>query len=203
MLSGSLDVVADPVEVAELVLHVVAVLMCDHVGLRERRRPDSEAGLELVEEAEVDVDELVARAVERADLRARQAAAGLHPVGEEDRVHERVAPAAPLEDAVPELLHAVDHGDDPAVLPPIRILAGTARLRDLARRVALADGLVVERGKLAQAPAAGEERDQQVDDDAGKAEAAAADREPATHAAAADVRHLAGVETRSSTKPHP
>ena len=66
----SLPVAADRVEHAELVLDVMAVLVRDHVRLRERRDPDAEPGLEVVEEAEVDVDELVGRAVERADLRA-------------------------------------------------------------------------------------------------------------------------------------
>jgi hypothetical protein len=47
---------------------VVAVLVCDHVRLHERRHVDTEARLQLVEEAEVDVDELVRRAVERTDL---------------------------------------------------------------------------------------------------------------------------------------
>ena len=68
--SRALGVAADPIEHARLVLHVVAVLVRDDVRLRERRAPRAEARLELVEEAEVDVDELVARAVERADLGA-------------------------------------------------------------------------------------------------------------------------------------
>ena len=95
---------------------MVAVLVRDHVGLRERRAAGAEARLELVEEVEVDVHLLVAGAVERPDLRAREAAAGLHLVGEEDRVGVRVLPAAPREDAVPELLDAVHDGDDAAVL---------------------------------------------------------------------------------------
>ena len=51
-----LPVAADVVEHAELVLHVVAVLVRDHVRLRERPAAGAEARLQLVEEAEVDVD---------------------------------------------------------------------------------------------------------------------------------------------------
>ena len=57
---GPLRVVADAVEHAELVLDVVAVLVGDDVGLDEGRVLGAELGLELVEEAEVDVDALVA-----------------------------------------------------------------------------------------------------------------------------------------------
>ena len=46
------------------------VLVRDHVGLGERARRSRRSGRELVEEVEVDVDVLVGRAVERADLRA-------------------------------------------------------------------------------------------------------------------------------------
>ena len=61
----------------------------------------------------------------------------------------------------------------------------------------------VERGELAEAPAAVEQRDQQVDDEAAEPEAAAADREPAAaDPPAADVRDLAGVEPRAAPEPH-
>ena len=60
----ALAVAADALEDAELVLHVVAVLVRDHVRLGERRLARAEARLELVEEAEVDIDELVGRTVE-------------------------------------------------------------------------------------------------------------------------------------------
>lgn len=63
-----LAVAADLVEDPELVLDVMAVLVCDHVGLDKRCTADTKAGLELVEESEVDVHELVARAIERTDL---------------------------------------------------------------------------------------------------------------------------------------
>src|SRR4029453_19385590 len=83
---GPLGVVADPAEDAEQVLDVVAVLMGEPVRLRERRPARAEPRLDLVEEAEVDVDELVPRAVEGPDLRSGEAAAGLDLVGEKDAV---------------------------------------------------------------------------------------------------------------------
>ena len=62
---------------------MVAVLVREHVGLRKRPALGAEPRLQLVEEAEIDVDLLVGRAVERADLRARVAAPRLHRVGVE------------------------------------------------------------------------------------------------------------------------
>ena len=80
-----------PLERAEQILDVVAVLVREHVGLGKRAALGAEPRLELVEEAEVDVDLLVGGAVERADLRARVAAARLHRVRVEDRLRGRVA----------------------------------------------------------------------------------------------------------------
>jgi hypothetical protein len=112
---------------------------------------------------------------------------------------------AALEDAVPELLHAVDDADDPAVLALVGVLTGTALLRDLGRRVPLADPGLVERGELtAQRAAAGKEREHEVDDEHGQPEAAAAHGEPAgpAHAPPADVSDLARVEPGTPSKPH-
>ena len=71
-----LPVVADLVENALEVLDVVAVLVGDHVGLRERSAARPELVAEVVEEPEVDVDVPVARAVEGPDVRVRRAAPG-------------------------------------------------------------------------------------------------------------------------------
>ena len=49
------------------VLDVMAVLVREHVGLGERAALGAELRLQLVEEAEVDVDVAVGRAVERPD----------------------------------------------------------------------------------------------------------------------------------------
>ena len=67
---------------AEQVLHVVADLVGDDVGLGEVAR-GAEARAQLVEEAEVDVDLLVARTVERAHRRLGEAA------GRIDRAREQ------------------------------------------------------------------------------------------------------------------
>ena len=80
-----------PAERAEKILHMVAVLVGNHVGLGERPALGPEARLQLSEEAEIDVDLLVGRAVERPHLRARGAAARLHRVREEDGLRGRVA----------------------------------------------------------------------------------------------------------------
>ena len=58
----------------ELVLDVVADLVRDHVGVGEIAA-GAELALHLLEEGKVDIDRLVDRAVERAHLRARAAAA--------------------------------------------------------------------------------------------------------------------------------
>ena len=63
---------------AQQVLHVVAVLVGEHVGVDEGAALGAELRLQLVEEAQVDVDELVARAVEGPRAAGRRAAAGLH-----------------------------------------------------------------------------------------------------------------------------
>ena len=79
-----------PLQGAEQVLDVVAVLVGDHVALGERPALGAEPRPQLVEEAEVEVDELVGRAVERARVAARGAAAALGRIGEEDRVDRLV-----------------------------------------------------------------------------------------------------------------
>ena len=182
----------------------MAVLVCDHVGLHERRAADTEAGLELVEETEVDVHELVSRTVERADLRVGRPARGVHLAGEEDRVDVLVLPVAALEDAVPELLDAVDDRDDAAVLPHVRILSRLAGGVDLTRGVTLPHLLVVERCEWANAAAAvRKHRDQDVDDQPDEAEPTAADGDAAcAEAAPAGVGDLAGIERSVTSKAH-
>src|SRR3954447_7333895 len=69
----------------ELLLDVVAELVRDHVGLGEVAG-GLEASVELVEEAEVDVDPLIEWAVERPGLRAGRATAGVGLPTEEDQL---------------------------------------------------------------------------------------------------------------------
>jgi hypothetical protein len=67
-------------EVAHEVLDVVPVLVGEHVRPGERRVLRAEPVLELLEEAEVEIDVLVDRAVERAGLPSGLATAGRHAV---------------------------------------------------------------------------------------------------------------------------
>ncbi len=76
---------------ARQVLDVVAVLVREDVRLGERPAACAELRLQLVEEAEVDVDVAIARAVERAGRRRRRAAARLDPAVEEARSRRLVA----------------------------------------------------------------------------------------------------------------
>jgi hypothetical protein len=68
----------------------MTVLVRDHVRLGERAALGAEAIVQLLVEAEIDVDELVDRAVERADIRRRIAATCVVEPGEEDRLRLRV-----------------------------------------------------------------------------------------------------------------
>src|SRR4029079_6466946 len=97
-------------ERAQQVLHVVAVLVREHVRLGERPASRPESRLELVEEAEVDVDVLVYPAVKGTDVGRRLAAAGARRAGEEDRCRGNVLTAG--EGARPVRLDAVDVADD-------------------------------------------------------------------------------------------
>ena len=146
---------------------------------------------------------MVARAVERADLGACEPARGLHLVGEEDRVDVGVLLPTPLEDAVPERLNVVDHGDDAAVLALVGVLAGLALFGDLARRVALADLLALQGPELAQPIAAPQERDEEEHDDPDQTEATAPGGQATwPRPAAANVGYLAGIETSPAAKTH-
>jgi hypothetical protein len=94
---------------AEQVLHVMADLVRDHVGLREVARR-AEAPLELVVEAQVDVDPLVGRTVERTDGRGVRAARGLYGAGEQREPRLRVlAPELGAEHVAPHRLGAEEH----------------------------------------------------------------------------------------------
>src|SRR3954447_16718809 len=108
----------DPLVGAEQVLHVVAVLVGQHVGVDERATFGAEPGLQVVEEAQVDVDQLVARAVEGPRAAGRATAGGLHGAGEEHRVGGLVGGAQRL---APVVLDRVDVGDDRALDGVVRV----------------------------------------------------------------------------------
>jgi len=202
-----LERAADPVQDAELVLHVVAVLVGDHIGLDERRVRGAEARGQLVEETKVDVHELVCRTVERPHVGARDPAPRLHLAREEDGVHVVILLAAPLEDAAPEALDAVHDADDAAVVALVRGLAALAFLLDVARYGTLSDLRVVERAELPEtAVAARQQRDQQEHDETCDSETSAADCETAwAHRARttpADVGDLTRIELLPAAKAH-
>ena len=70
-----------PRQDAELVLHVMADLVGDHIGFRElagiAARAGAELVLQIVEERRVEIDALIARAIERPHRRLREAATAL------------------------------------------------------------------------------------------------------------------------------
>src|SRR5215213_357495 len=120
-----------PPERPREILHMVTVLVREHVRLGERSAARAEPGAEVVEEAEVDVHVLVDRAVERADIAARAAAARVRRAREEDGLRDLVL----RERLRPVALHAVDDADDPAVLSRVRVGAGAAALGEVRRRL--------------------------------------------------------------------
>ena len=111
----------------EKVLHVVAVLMSDDVGLRERPALGAELRLQLVVEPEVDVHGLVGRAVERPDVGGGRAAPGFGLAGEVPRLARRVLQVRAGELVRPVVLHAVHDADDLAL--DLRVGVGSALAR--------------------------------------------------------------------------
>jgi len=123
---------------------------------------------------------------------------------EEDGVDVVVLPVAPLKDAGPELLDAVDDSDDAAILSLVCILSGPAGRVDVARSVAASDLLIVERSELTEASTAvRQQRDQYIDDEPDEAEPTAADSDPTrADAAPASVRYLAWIKWCVAPKAH-
>src|SRR6185503_17827247 len=99
----------------ELVLDVMTVFVRDDVALGERAALRAELRLQLIEEADVEIDLLVIRAIERTGGRAGRAARRLRVSGEE---HGRGwvvrGGAPPVELVAPVPLHAVDEAHDAA-----------------------------------------------------------------------------------------
>src|SRR5581483_11462612 len=181
------------------VLDVVPVLVREHVRLGHRPPPRTQLRLQLVEEAEVDVDVAVVRAVERPHGRGGGAAAGLDRVGEEARARGLVV----AQRLRPVRLHAVDDGDDAAVVAPVRVLPRAALRLQLARGRARSDRLVRQPAQLAEPAAAAEEDEQQQHDEPDQP-AASADRhrhagDPAPAAVVLDLR---GVEAGALAEAH-
>ena len=106
---------------------MVAVLVGEHVALGERAALRAEPRPQLVEEVEVEVDELVGRAVERTGRRARGPAAARGRA-------RRTGPCRPAGTCSPDAanvvgpvrLDAVDVAEDPAVVAGVGVLPGLA-----------------------------------------------------------------------------
>ena len=120
---GALTVRTTPVDRALKVLHVVPVLVREDVGLRERTSRGAELRRELLEEPEIDIDVLIRGTVEGTDRRRGRAAAGLRPVGEQDRTRFGVSG----ERVRPIVLDAVHVRHDRTVLALLGIRAGLTR----------------------------------------------------------------------------
>ena len=100
---------------AEQVLHVVADLVRDHIGLGEfagLAAAALEAHLHVAEERGVEIDAPVARAIERPHRRLRIAAAARLAAGVKPQPRRPVALAARLEDGRPHVLGVAEHGGD-------------------------------------------------------------------------------------------
>src|SRR3954451_2839192 len=193
---------------AEQVLHVVAVLVGEHIGVDERPALGAELALQVVEEGDVDVHELVRGAVERPGAAGRAAALGVHLFAEEDGVGALVAAAEGL---LPEVLDRVDLRDRGALHVTVGVGAALAVLLQLAvvRRPTLADPTEAgnRAGSGCSATAAAEHVDQHDHDEPDQAEAAAphgdaAAPEAASAAAAPDVGDVRRVEVGSLVEPH-
>ena len=111
---GALRVLLGAVEDAEEVLDVVAVLVGDDVLLGELAAVGAELALQLLEEARVDVDLRVERAVEGTDLRVGGAALRLRLALVDDGLHRLVVHLVLRQRLGPVVLDAVDGRDDEA-----------------------------------------------------------------------------------------
>ncbi len=121
----------------EQVLHVMADLVGDHVGLRELARRMEALG-ELVEEREVDIDALVGRAIERPHRRLTLAAGGLRGIAEQHQTRLLVLPAHLLEEVAPHVLGALQHPRDETLFRVVGRRPRRGALRALRRHVTAA-----------------------------------------------------------------
>ncbi len=104
LLGHLLDLIGD----AELGLDVMAELMRDDVGHREVAALRAEARLELVHEAEIEVDLLIRRAIEGPGRGSRRSAIGLRRAVEQHEFRLRVVAVGLAEGRRPEGLDVVD-----------------------------------------------------------------------------------------------
>src|SRR5262245_3512118 len=181
----------------------MAVLVREDVRLGERAAARAELRLELVEEAEIDVDVAVLRAVEGAHCAGRDAAPGLDLSVEEARPRRLVVPQR----LRPVRLDAVDDADDSAVLPFVCVSAGAALRGQLGIGRSRPDRLACERPQIPEPAALAREHEvDNEDDDADQASAATEDLPSAqpteATALASIVLDLRGVEAGALAESH-
>jgi len=112
---------------AEDLLHMVAELMGDHIGLSELAGR-TEFRTELIEEGEVEIDLLVFGTVKRAGGFTRRAAAGIGRIAEENEFGVAIrAVFLGGKDLVPGVLNVVQEGRDIAHFRRLAILRGSKR----------------------------------------------------------------------------
>ncbi len=182
------------------VLDVVAVLVREDVRLGEHAASRAELRLEIVEEPEIDVHVPVLRAIERPHGGGCRTTTGLDAIGEEPRTSRGVV----AQTLRPVRLHAVDHRDDAAVLPCVRIRARATVGLEVGRLGPWADGLPRERAEIAD-PAASAAEQEKCDqhDHADQPATAERDRHSSRTPATPVVLDLRRVEASVLAKAHP
>jgi hypothetical protein len=111
---------------ADLVLYMMAVFMSQHVCLRKWSSLSTKPCAQLIEEAKVNLDSAVQRAIEWPHLRGGGATAGLGVVGEERGLCQVVAVPAPCKLISPKFLNTIDETNNTAVLSGVGIASGAA-----------------------------------------------------------------------------
>ena len=92
-------------------LHMVANLVCNHVGLREVTR-GAMAAFQVFEKGKIDIHLLVGRAVKRSHGGTGHAARRLHRAGEQHQIRFLVVTSGLLEDGVPGIFGIGQHHRD-------------------------------------------------------------------------------------------
>src|SRR6185437_5217978 len=180
---------------------MVTVFVREHIRLCERAARRPKLRLQFIEKPEVNIDALVHRTIERADIRRRWTATRLELVREERRLHRHVVLPACRECIGPVLLDAVHVRDDAAILTVLGIRARLAILRKRAAgRRAAVNTLVLQARKCAARPTRQIPTEEQEQNGDYQSDPAAANRNApcaahATHASPATlVVNLACVE---------